>query len=175
MRRYQAVAAVVVAAGAAALLVAGVVAYSKDSPTYVPTGVGALPDFGGGSCSQEYSPAALKGRSFAFDGTVTSVGRRGSAGGDEPTALVAVDFRVDHWFAGGAGKTVTLVLISPVPRRSGNPPTPIGPSYGIGTRLLVSGGPSAGGAPLVHPVAWFCGFTRYYDAPTAEAWRGALE
>ena len=47
------------------------------------------------------------------------------------------------------------------------------PAYQIGTRLLVSGTPRWGGAPLADPIAWGCGFTRYYSRATAAEWSTA--
>lgn len=61
-----------------------------------------------------------------------------------------------------------------------NPPHPdstvdwSGPSYGLGTRLLVSGEPRWGGGALTDAMAWGCGFTRYYDKATADNWRAAF-
>lgn len=49
------------------------------------------------------------------------------------------------------------------------------PSYGVGTRLLVSGEPRWGGTdPLRDAFAWGCGFTRYYDAQAATDWTDAF-
>jgi hypothetical protein len=45
-------------------------------------------------------------------------------------------------------------------------------TYEVGTRLLVSGEPRWGGAPLDRAIAYGCGgFTRYYEAALAEEWR----
>jgi hypothetical protein len=49
------------------------------------------------------------------------------------------------------------------------------PGYRIGTRLLVSGMPRWGGAPLADAIAWGCGFTRYYSPATAAAWATAMK
>lgn len=46
-----------------------------------------------------------------------------------------------------------------------------GTAYGVGARLLVSGAPRFGEAPLKAPIAWACGFTRSYDPTTAASWR----
>ena len=46
-------------------------------------------------------------------------------------------------------------------------------SYGVGSRLLVSGEPRLGGAALDAATAWSCGFTRHYDAQTAAEWAAA--
>jgi len=34
------------------------------------------------------------------------------------------------------------------------------PSYGVGSRLLVSGEPRWGGGALTNAIAWGCGFTQ---------------
>ncbi len=49
------------------------------------------------------------------------------------------------------------------------------PSYTVGTRLLVSGEFSQEGTSLQDAIIWGCGFTRYYDPTTADAWRTALD
>lgn len=140
-----------------------------------PTGVGALPDSGVASCVEGYSTATLAGRSFAFDGTVTALGppRTNRAGAALP--LAGVTFHVNDWFTGGSGDSVTVDLTAPTKARSGSSTDEAVPSYGVGTRLLVSGEPRWGGAPLDNAIAWGCGFTRYYDAQTAAAWAGATK
>jgi hypothetical protein len=49
-----------------------------------------------------------------------------------------------------------------------------GPALAVGDRLLVSGEPRWGGAPTDAPIAWFCGFTRYYGDQLDRAWTAAL-
>ena len=46
--------------------------------------------------------------------------------------------------------------------------------YDIGSRLLVSGEPRWEGSPLDAPIAWGCGFARYYDPQTAAVWRTTI-
>ena len=48
--------------------------------------------------------------------------------------------------------------------------------FGIdpGVRLLVSGQPRWGGAPLDDPIAWPGGFTRLWDKGTADEWAATL-
>lgn len=58
------------------------------------------------------------------------------------------------------------------PPTVGNPDSAV-TAYGVGTRLLVSGGPRWGGPPLRDAIAWGCGFTRYYDPQTAADWAAA--
>ncbi|MCF6507670.1 hypothetical protein E9549_09660 [Blastococcus sp. MG754426] len=123
------------------------------------------------SCAVEYSPAALAKRDFAFAGVVVGIGpavttQPRSPG--PPEDLVGVTFAVQEWFTGGSGETVTVDLPAPYDPAAGS--TTPGPVYGIGSRLLVSGADRWEGAPL-EPIAWLCGFTRYFDEETAAAWR----
>lgn len=127
------------------------------------------PLVGGGipSCVEEYSPRAVAGRAFAFDGVVTSVGPPVSDTGEyADMGLPGVTFEVREWFAGGSGDTVTVDLqVGP------GDPADADFSYGVGSRLLISGESRSDGAPLESPIAWICGFSRYYDSETAAAWR----
>lgn len=134
---------------------------------------GPLSAAGAASCTESYSPDAVAARGFAFDGTVTHIGpARSNQAGSEHLDLAGVTFAVNEWFHGGSGSVVTIDM----PRTSrsisesiSQPP----PSYGVGTRLLVSGEPRWGGVPLADAIAWGCGFTRYYDAQSASEWRTA--
>ncbi|MDP9405582.1 MAG: hypothetical protein M3O86_03130 [Actinomycetota bacterium] len=129
---------------------------------------GPVPASGSASCVEEYSPEGVANRAFAFDGVVTSIGPgQSNRGGDGSLDLAAVTFALNEWFSGGTSPTVTVDM-ERVPLPEGDP------SYGVGSRLLVSGEPRWGGAPLDDPIAWGCEFTRYYDAPTADAWRKAI-
>lgn len=144
----------------------------SDGPDEVGPRTGAVPD-GSASCVEGYGPATLKGRDFAFDGTVVDIERGGSGLG------VPVTFRVTEWFTGGHRRTVTVGLSSPSQPEWNTAPSgqegeytsEFGPSYEVGTRMLVSGEPRWGGKPLRNPLAWGCGFTRYYDKATAALWR----
>ncbi len=141
----------------------------------LPTADPATPTGGGSSvstqCLQSYSPAALAGSSFAFDGTVTAIGPARSNRPGVALPLAGVTFRVNQWFRGGSGPTVTVDMDVPPTANSWNDSSL--PPYGIGTRLLVSGAPRWGGAPLDAAIAWGCGFTRSYDAQTAAEWAAA--
>ena len=137
----------------------------------VPAGGGALPGGTAEECVQSYSPEAVAGRSFAFDGTVTGIGPAATNRPGAELPLAAVTFRVHEWFRGGAGETVTVDMDAPRP--AGSVSEPAVPAYAIGTRLLVSGEPRWGGAPLDDAIAWSCGFTRYYDPRTAAEWAAA--
>ena len=125
---------------------------------------GAMP-----SCVEEYSPHAIGARAFAFDGVVTSVGLPVSDTGEyADMGLPGVTFEVREWFAGGTGDTVTVDL-----QADSGDPAEADFSYGIGSRLLISGESRSDGAPLESPIAWMCGFSRYFDEGTAAAWRTA--
>ncbi len=126
------------------------------------------------SCVEGYSLETLPHRAFAFDGTVTSTGpaRTNRPGAELP--LVAATFQVHQWFRGGSGASVTVDINRPLPASSSSTDESP-PSYRIGTRLLVSGEPRWGGAPLDAPIAWGCGFTRYYDEQTATEWGNATK
>ncbi|MEJ7794645.1 MAG: hypothetical protein WKF50_03770 [Nocardioides sp.] len=113
------------------------------------TRTGAVPVSDAGGCTANYSAAAVASRAFAFDGTITEIGDGG------------VTFDVQEWFVGEGPESYTVQMHPPT--KSGMSESP--PSYFVGTRLLVSG--EQDGAPI----AWSCGFTRYFDEETAVAWR----
>lgn len=120
------------------------------------------------SCVEQYSPAAVATRGFAFDGTIISIDT--DAGGTSTTSLATdswqVTFEVHEWFVGGDGvREVTVTMFRPMPASDDRPA-----AYGEGTRLLVSGESQTGGADHL---GWSCGFTRYYDPETATDWRTA--
>ena len=125
------------------------------------------------SCVEEYAPdVVVADRSFAFDGTVLTIGPSVSDRGDGADLDTSgVAFKVHEWFAGGDGDTVIVDM--QIPLANSSSASDEGYSYGVGSRLLVSGEPRWGGAPLDAPIAWSCGFSRYYDAATAVAWRDA--
>ncbi|WP_040339553.1 hypothetical protein [Candidatus Blastococcus massiliensis] len=149
-----------------------------DADTAPPTGVGAL-----GSeaqdCAAGYSPANLAAHltregAFALDGTVTEIEPGPDLGPEMPTQYSTVTFRVDTWFHGGSGETVDVFLDPPY---VGSQTSDVG-SYGVGTRLLVSGvvgdteRPS-GTMTVTEDTGYFgfsCGGTRYYDEQTAAEW-----
>lgn len=115
-------------------------------------------------CVANYSPAAVADRSFAFDGTIRAVGEGTSNKPDKGDLdTVAVTFDVTEWFRGGEGPTVTVDMGR-------------GAERAVGDRLLVSGEPRWGGAPLQDAIAWGgeCGgFTQTYDPAVAAEWRAA--
>lgn len=131
---------------------------------------GPLPDGGAASCAESYDPTAVAQRAFAFDGVVVSVGDSVSDRGDEADlGLPGVTFEVREWFSGDGSTTFTVDLQTS-PSDSADP----GFTYGVGSRLLVSGEARWGGSALESPIAWGCGFSRYYDVETATGWREAL-
>lgn len=117
-------------------------------------------------CVETYSPSAVAGRVFAFDGTVTAIGPARSDRSGAPVPLVRVTFRVGTWFRGGAGTTATVDMDQP---HIGDADSAVD-AYAVGTRLLVSGGLRSGGASVDDTMAWGCGFTRYFDGRTAAEW-----
>jgi len=157
-------------AGAGTLLVVAPWANDVIRPATVGTGRGPLRVQDSGSCHQTYSLDTLAERGFALDGTVIRI--RSWAG-------THVTFKVNEWFRGAANvRDVTFDV--PAPLNPGQQPTDgrqlETPTYTVGTRLLLSGDPRRGGAPLNDPVVFVgCGFTRYYDAGTARAWRRTLK
>jgi hypothetical protein len=139
--------------------------------TAAPTRQGPVPSGASEDCVETYSPAAVAGRSFAFDGTVTAIGPAQSNRAGQVLPLVGVTFKVNQWFRGGSNDTVTVDWYPPHLGNSNTDPSLA--SYGVGSRLLISGEPRFGGAALDAPVAWTCGFTRYYDRQTAATWASA--
>ena len=131
---------------------------------------GALPE-GMARCVESYNPQAVTGRAFAFDGVVVDIGASVLDRGHEGDLNApGVTFKVREWFSGGSADTVTIDV--QVPNTEFADPSDLGYSFGIGSRLLVSG--RWGGSPLDDPIAWGCGFSRYHDPETARAWHDAF-
>lgn len=138
---------------------------SGDSQLPNPTAgrTGALGSSAATSCVEEYTPAAVSNRAFAFDGVVIDVaGSVSDQGGEGDLGLPGVTFRVNQWFSGGEARTFRVDLQVPED------------SFDIGSRLLVSGESRWGEADLADAIAWGCGFTRYHDAKTAREWQQAF-
>lgn len=116
------------------------------------------------SCVATYSMTDLAQRGFAFDGLVTAIDTDSLA---SSALTLRVTFSVQEWFAGGSSPVVVARV--PAPRL-----TSVGsPDYEVGSRLLITGGDA--GTPSPEPLlAWACGFSRTYDARTAEQWRAAF-
>ena len=137
---------------------------SQPSPSAVaPTG--PLSTGAAASCAEEYSPARVTARAFAFDGTVTAIGpsrtntpewiQELAREGAVPLPLVAATFTVHEWYAGGSGSTVTVDMSPPSPgsaHSNGAGTAEGGPSYGVGARLLVSGEHRSNDAAPIKPL-----------------------
>lgn len=180
VRRTQAalvVAAVLgVGGGTVAAWGPGSIGGSADSDAAAPTGVGALPGSASQDC-QGYSVvglAALLTRedAFAFAGTVTGVEPGPDLGPEMGRQRTTVSFRVQTWYSGGSNGTVDVLLDGPDTEDSSVR------TYGVGTRLLVSGvlastDRDSGPQTTSEHMARFgstCGYTRYYDEETAAEW-----
>lgn len=150
----------------------GQAALPRAQATAGPAPQGAVPVGAAADCVEMYSPAALADTAFAFDGTVTGIGPASSRRAGAAFPLVGVTFHVNEWFRGGSSGTVTVDWYPPHQGNSNTDPSLA--SYGVGSRMLVSGGPRWSKAPLESPIAWTCGFTRYYDPQTAAEWAAAL-
>lgn len=137
--------------------------------TSPPTGVGALPGNAAAECPK-YSPSLIAATDFAFSGTVTAIGPS-RIPPDVPGLInttAEVTFRVDTWFHGGTGEIVRVHLEKPDLKSTDRAID----TYGIGTRLLVSGSIGDGEGYR----AWgYCGNTRYYDEATAAEWAAATD
>jgi len=131
---------------------------------------GPLPSNVIADCVEGYDLTTLKHVAFAFDGTVSRITamQPPADGSGALDGYRTVTFTVNEWFRGGDQSTVTLDMIGPLV----SPDQKV--SYGVGTRLLVSGAPRFGGSPLQAAIAWACDFTRYYDKDTAASWHQAF-
>ena len=119
-------------------------------------------------CAEVYSPETLVNRSFAFDGTVTSIEPRVDPKLEGENESSWVTFDVHEWYIAGSDPTVSIWIDGL------NLETSVGTvSAEVGTRLLVSGEPRWGGRPLEDPLAWTCGFTQPWSEPAAEDWKTA--
>ncbi|MGQ0847046.1 MAG: hypothetical protein ACT4QF_23245 [Sporichthyaceae bacterium] len=119
----------------------------------VPTS-GALSS-GTSGCAIPYNDDTLAARSLAFDGRVLRMEKADKG-------RVRVDFVVNRWFKGGTARNALGVEFL-----LGTPESP--PAFGPGTRLLVAGESNGG-----RPIAWGCGFIRYWSAPDAAVWDRAF-
>jgi hypothetical protein len=144
---------------------------TSPTPPVTPRPTGALPDASFVRCTTSYSVERLNQASaFAFDGTVVAIRPipSESPGGD--AGYVDVTFEVNDWYAGGSGTRATVDMVPPDVHAFESTP----PSYQAGTRLLLSGDSRSGTGSMDQAVANGCGFTRYYDEQTANAWRDAF-
>ena len=146
-------------------------------PVAAETRTGAVSDNSDAACAYMYDPETLAERTFAFDGTVVGIGPGTTNRPDMgQMGTVAVTFQVTEWFRAGEGPEVTVDMVGSLEsweQWEEDENSYWHPPYDVGTRLLVSGEPRWDGAPLEDAIAWTCGFTRYYDEATADAWRAA--
>ncbi len=134
-------------AAAAALALALLLGGRNGAPAVVP---GSSDGTTSAACVEQYSPASLANRAFAFDGTVTAVS------GEKVT------FAVNTAYRGAVGDRITL----DAPGMTGTAITSAGgANLAVGERYLV-----AGDATFV----WACGFTQPYDEDVAADWSEAL-
>lgn len=140
---------------------------SSKQPATTSPRTGALPNSSNASCVEPYNLRNLRNRGFAFDGTVVSMSpvRSDRAGADGVSGYLMVSFQVHQWFRGGSGTSTSVDMFGPTMSSAQHV------SFGVGTRLLVSGEPKESGGSLPGPIGWGCGFTRYYDPTTAASWR----
>jgi hypothetical protein len=155
-----------VAGAAAVLCVAGCADGDAAGPDVATTtsapDPGPDPASSGASCVETFTLGGLPGRAFAFDGTVVEVTREldpkleDDGSGDQEQRRAR--FAVAEWFSGGTGDSVVVWLQRDVV---------------VGDRLLVSGEPRWGGAPLDDAIQWECGWTVEHSTSEAAAWREA--
>ena len=112
------------------------------------------------SCAFEYNSETLAARSWAFDGTLISVG---DVADSQMGSVPAATFDVNHWYRGGDTPQATVQFDM-------GTISEFVPEVTQGTRLLVAGEPRWGGAPLIDPVAWGCGFTQPWSSTSAQRW-----
>ena len=127
-----------------------------------------MPTAGAAACAV-YTPSNMaKSSDLAFDGTVTRLGPTRSMPSLGWTAT-RVTFKINAWYDGGHGGATSILVPTSDAIDPGAPP------FAAGTRLLVSGQRVVGrdGRTVGASYAYGCGFTRYYDRTTAEAWRRA--
>lgn len=115
------------------------------------------------SCIEQGSMKNLPKAQWAFDGTVTDlVPPKDEHGEENPEDIFAkITFRVNHWYKGNLGETVTLLADY----------APIGVSSveevetPIGARILGSG---------VDNHLWSCGFSKVYTPKNAQLFEEAF-
>ena len=114
------------------------------------------------SCVEEYTPENLARRSWAFDGTIVEVVPPVDLESPNPDDQVtSVTFRVNNWYTGGSGESVT-VKTSNVP---GGVTMNGDADPSIGARLLASG---------EDEYLWGCGFTMPYTEQDAAVFAAAF-
>ena len=112
------------------------------------------------SCAFEYASHTLAERTWAFDGTLVSVG---DVADSQMGHVPAATFEVNNWYRGGDTPQITVQFDM-------GQLSEFVPEVTPGTRLLVAGEPRWGGQPLDNPVAWGCGFTQLWTSTSAQEW-----
>ena len=145
---------------------------TSPSPSAVRNGPLVAP--GSADCPTYDATRIAARTAFSFDGTVRAIGPvvRDPSGGWPWYAPVT--FTVHEWFRDASGGTVTVRMPPPQAAGAFGELGETGPSYRVGTRLLVSGALFPEHAKI-RRLAWVCGgTTRYYDRENAAAWRAAM-
>jgi hypothetical protein len=98
-----------------------------------------------GHCVERYSPQALEGRSWAFEGVITAVdGPLDPHAVDPGGSATTITFDVTRWFWGGSDQRISL--------RTYTSPSSAGEvERSLGARLLLAG---------EEDFLWQCGFTQ---------------
>lgn len=132
-------------------------------------------DDGVAQCAYGYTPQQLKKQPFAFDGTVVSIARPGTAYPNYLREMYSVvTFNVEEWFKPAGGTEIQVLLQGPTPARPDNDYV-YGFPYTVGSRLLITGAVLDNiSSSLVNEIAWNCHFSRFYDEASAREWREAF-
>jgi hypothetical protein len=116
-----------------------------------------------GSCVEQFSVDALASRSWAFDGTITEVVPAKDLESGAPEDIVtSVTFRVDRWYKGGSGDTVTVKTYNIPGVQASNE----GPDPSVGARILASG---------EDDYIWGCGFSKPFSEENAGLFAQAFD
>lgn len=109
-----------------------------------------------GSCVERYSSETLAARSWAFDGTVSSVQKASTETGADSIA-----FKVNRWYKGGDNQSTVTKQTYGV----GGITSAGSISGTLGERMLVTG---------ENESLWTCGFTQPYSSEAAAEWEAAF-
>jgi hypothetical protein len=154
--RPRRIAVAVLAAAAAAAIALTLVVVSRDGAPLGGDASWLMDPAQAQRCVEQYSPATLEHRSYAFEGVISDV--QGPADPDSPDPAdltTTITFDVVRWFWGGSGSEAsrrTYALASSAGELDGS----------VGARLLVSGD---------EDYIWACGFTQ----PATEQGRSEFE
>jgi hypothetical protein len=112
---------------------------------------------GQGSCVERYSPETLRGRSWAFEGVISSVDAQGEGTADPGGPPTTVTFDVVRWFWGGSERQISL--------RTYTSPSSAGEvEASLGARLLLPG---------EEDFLWQCGFTQPFTEERLQEFEAA--